>query len=456
MDPAVQPAVADPAAAGSAVPGQRRPEHDRAPGPHVGPGRPSTNPARPGHRPERRRRRLLALAVLLVGLLLVGVRITAQATTVSRAASDTFGQIDTMRLALLAGDIDGAHVALEAASRSSVAGTRASSGPLWRAVAALPVVGNSLRTTSGLTREGVRLTTTGFPALLEAASGLQPAAFTRPDGGIDVAALERSSGRLRAGTAELAASRTRITQLPTTGLIGPVAASRSAFLRGLDSALPTLTSAGAATRLAPGLLGADAPRRYLVALRDPADPGARPGDLVGYAVVEVTAGRPRLLRVGDAAGLVDPPPDTTGTRTWQRANQQPDFAAAARDWAQLWRLQGGEPLDGVLALDPAVLAATLRATGTVVASQGYSVDADTVVGAFTSPELFADPAQLPQLRGEVSRAAIEALLADPRTWTADLVRELAVATDEGRFRLSSFHADEQEILAGTAIGGVRR
>ena len=128
--------------------------------------------------------------------------------------------------------------------------------------------------------------------------------------------------------------------------------------------------------------GGAAPRRYLVAVTSPNETRNSGGFMGGYAELTVTNGLiektasgsiSELNSAGDALGrtLTGTPEfsERYGTyvpaRFLQNATASPDLPTTAKVLAELYPQAGGAPLDGVILLDPAGLAALLELSGPV-------------------------------------------------------------------------------------------
>src|SRR6185312_13608525 len=107
--------------------------------------------------------------------------------------------------------------------------------------------------------------------------------------------------------------------------------------------------------------------------------GGLPG---AFAIATTRNGEIRFRRFESDAALLPPTPDhaiATGLRfgpeyehlygpsmpttTFVDSNVSPNFPYAAQVWAAMWQKVSGEHIDGVVALDPTVLAYFLAATG---------------------------------------------------------------------------------------------
>jgi hypothetical protein len=134
--------------------------------------------------------------------------------------------------------------------------------------------------------------------------------------------------------------------------------------------------------LVPRLLGADGPRRYFLAVQTPDESRAGGGFLGNYGEITADDGRLTLTRFGrqddlnfapgaDQRKLVAPADYTARYArfrpdvNWSNVNLSPDFPTDAQVIEDLYPQSGGAPIDGVIAIDPAGLAALLGVVGTI-------------------------------------------------------------------------------------------
>jgi hypothetical protein len=173
----------------------------------------------------------------------------------------------------------------------------------------------------------------------------------------------------------------------------PQVRSAVSDLRGDVTQLVSTTRAGQqAARLLPPMLGADGPRRYLLAFQTNAEVRGTGGLLGAYGVLEADDGVVRLRRLGSNGELEDPPrlpvklgPDFTqlygqAPRLWVNANASAHFPYAAQIWLASWQHQHGQRLDGVIATDPVALGYLLKATGSGAAAGGDEVTSENAPG----------------------------------------------------------------------------
>lgn len=348
------------------------------------------------------------------------------------------------------------------------AARRLTSDPGWRAAAALPFAGPSLRTAAGLAAAADDLATGPLPTVVGTVTGLR-ARLRSPTGGIDLAQLLAARAPLAQASSEVERERAAVARLPARGVIGPVAAGRATLARQLDALSGSLGTAAAAAALAPPMLGADGPRHYFVAFQTNAEARGT-GGLVGvFALVTADHGALHLDSLhsdGDLplfpAPVVDLGPDfaqqwgaTYATRLVVNANVSPHFPDAAAIWTAMWQQHTGQRVDGVVGLDPQALANLLAAVGPVRLPDGGQVSADNVV-ALTERDAYArfagDVPGRKAYLSDLARAVFDHL-ATSRGAPGPLLSALGRSVGERRLLVASSRPDEQAQLGRLPVGG---
>jgi hypothetical protein len=160
------------------------------------------------------------------------------------------------------------------------------------------------------------------------------------------------------------------------GLWGSLWQARRDFDDQATSASDRLLQAADGLSAARTFLGAQGPRRYLVAIQNNAEMRDQ-GMVLSFAVIDVANGQVTFVRNDaiSALTLKEPaptpiPPGTQAvfgsispTRLWQSVNATADFAWSGRAMSDMYRQATGEPIDGVIAVDVPALATVLRAVG---------------------------------------------------------------------------------------------
>ena len=138
-------------------------------------------------------------------------------------------------------------------------------------------------------------------------------------------------------------------------------------------------------------LGANHAMRWLVVAQNPAESRGTGGIVGAYAIITAINGRLGVEQVGTDNNLhslnappIDLGPDFnalygTDPGIWQNTTLSPDFPSDARIMVALWQKQSGEQVDGVIAVDPFVLAAILKASGPIYPPGGVAVNSTNVV-----------------------------------------------------------------------------
>lgn len=342
------------------------------------------------------------------------------------------------------------------------------SDPVWAATEGLPWIGPQLAAVSTVAAAIDDVVGTALEPLAEVAGSLQLDALRPVGGRIDLTAFTEIRDAATVGATEIADASAAVDGIDSTALLRPLRAAVDEV-----SALLAETSAGAdalarAAALLPPMLGADGPRNYLVLFQNNAEwrslggiPGAMAllstdGGALSLAAQQSSGDYPRydtsVLPLGEEIEAV------YGQRPgrWiQNVTLVPDFAVSAQLAREMWaRENGGQWVDGVLALDPVSLSYLLEATGPVTLPTGDVLTSENAVPLLLNEVYFRyeDPADQDAFFAIAAAAVFGALAngaADPTT----LVEALARAGDERRLLIWSARPDDQEILAGTTLAG---
>ncbi len=380
-------------------------------------------------------------------------------------ARSSLGEV---RASLLSGRQDKAAASLRPARDAASRAHRLTDGPVWAVAAALPWVGDVAGTSRGLAADADRLVSGPVTTLVETADTVRPHRLWS-HGRVAVKPLRRAAGPLTRASREMAALRRDVAALPAHTLVGAVDRARTDFLDQLTGISGSVADAARMARVAPGMFGADGPRRYLLVFQNSAESRGTGGILGAFGVLETRDGKARVVRMGpstDLEPLATPARhldrqyrtlyDGFGVgRQWQQANPSPHFPSAARTWLAMWHRQTGRRLDGVIATDPVALGYLLRATGPVRLPSGQRISGGNAV-TVTLKDAYAeitDNAARDAYFQQIAHAVLAKALAghgDP----AAIVEQLGRAAGEGRLLVFSAHHRAEAELARTALGGV--
>ncbi len=408
---------------------------------------------------------------LLVGVLAVGVWLGVRGWLAQGHLTQAQAGVADLQEQALAGDIDSAAQTLTQVQDDTGSARSLTSDPVWRAAHLLPYLGDDLRAVTSLSTEVDRLATGVLP-VVESARALDPAALQPRDGAIDLAPLAQAAPLLESASASLETSRAAVADIETAGLLGPVRDAHAQLLGQLEDAQSVLRPVAQATALAPGMLGADGPRTYMVLFQNNAEVRTTGGIVGAYAVLRADTGRLEMIEqetVSAGLGTFAEPVLELPTGVEALFDQRPALFPSAvnltADWAlsaelaqEMYRLRTGVTVDGVASVDPVALSYLLGATGPVVLPTGNTLDDQEVVPFLLSEAyrlIAADPEGQDEASAAVARAAFEAVVSgqgDPR----ETLEALDRGVDEGRLLLWSADPAEQQILASTALAGPLR
>jgi hypothetical protein len=215
-----------------------------------------------------------------------------------------------------------------------------------------------------------------------AAAEADPDALQLRDATVDLVALQALQEPLRRAAGALERADDELASVRSPWLAPPVADALDDLATRVHDAAPRAADAAAVVEVAPGLLGADGPRHYFVALQNPSELRGSGGLLGSFGELSVVDGHMELVRTGRAVDLNEG--GTPGRRgpielpayldrfggpgaelLWQDLTFSPHFPSVAEAIESAYPHYGGRPIDGVISLDPLAIAAVLELTGPV-------------------------------------------------------------------------------------------
>ncbi len=427
-------------------------------------------------RRSRDRERNLAKQILIP--LGIGATIIAIATAVGGALAG---------LSLVEGErnaragLDGVENAEADSARSSLASAKsnfsdaASTAQAWwvRPGRLLPVVSQHLQVVESAALAG-RDTAGAAEELLATYD-----AMNATGGRIDVDRLATLQTPLADATRAVGSSARRLETANNGWIVAPVQSRTTDLLDELVAAEDTLTLGESVLAVAPGLLGADGPRRYFVIFGQPGEARELGGFMGNWGELTVDRGSfnfPRngrtidLLPLNENSPDVAPaepyeftfrPPATVGAyyepnRNVQDITGHPDFPTVARMINDIYPQAGGAPIDGALYVDPFSLQALLSITGPVVVGDGsLTLDASTA-GMFLTREQYRGLDQRDErvdLLAEAFVLTFERLTSSDLPAPQSLIDTLGPMVESGRLQFTSFDQSEAAVLTELGLNG---
>lgn len=438
---------------------------------------------RPKSGRQARRKILFRIGIAAGAVTLVagacGAVLTQQVSAVQNNLQQVVHGVSELRAQLDGGKEDQAQSGLMAMKHDASAARDVTTGPLWKAATALPVLGRNFSAVTEVAVSADDLVSGAVEPLLREYNSIDWETLSPVDGQIDVVQLRKAAPGISAAGDAVRLSHARLSAIDLSVLMPRVADPIRSATEQLKSVGEVLGNASSAAKLLPAMLGADGPRNYLVLVQNNAETRATGGIPGALAVLKADNGRIALGEQSSASALgpFRPPirvdPEQTALFTarlgtqMQNVNLTPDFPTAALTAKQMWEGRHEElVIDGVIALDPVVLGFLLKATGPVVltdpevlrfiegTSLPSSLTQDNVVSTLLSDVYkdIEDPAAQDAYFSAVAGQVFKAFT-DGTADSAELLKALTLSAQDHRLYLWSNRPDEQAIVATTALAG---
>jgi hypothetical protein len=330
-----------------------------------------------GRRAQAHLRKIALVVAAVVGLMIAGVVLGL--VSVTRDLTQGARLIDDGLVAARDADEDLAGERLQQAARHLTSADATLTSWFVSPARVLPIVGPNLDAVESLAAE------TGNVAEVTAAAAnvadVDQLRFV--DGRLDPQAIAAMQAPLQSTVEALDGLQLTLDGADSPWLVAPMAERLDRLHTELDDAMPDAELALSTVRVAPNLLGASGPRRYLVLFTTPVEARGRSGFPGNFAELLVDNGKLSMPRFGRISELeqggtpgpqrqLSQPPDYVAryrrfdiATTWRNLTMGADFPSVAMAIRDLYPQSGGQPIHGVMAIDPVGLAALLRYTGPV-------------------------------------------------------------------------------------------
>ncbi|MDF2920093.1 MAG: hypothetical protein K0S70_4311, partial [Microbacterium sp.] len=259
----------------------------------------------------------------------------------------------------------------------------------------IPLVKDNTQAVQELTAMTRDLTGRALPPTVALLSASDFSSLAVEGGGINLEPFRQAEGALPEITSAFTDAKVVTDGIDRTNLLPIVTEPLDQVAQIVDQAAPSLTLV---QKYLPSLLaaaGGDGPKTYLVVFQNNAEIRATGGNPAASSVMVVDNGRIELKEQSDsmafyAAGqagrsVLDLPESTlalypdTFTRYSQDYTFTPDFPTTARLFESLWKRTDGSQFDGVMSIDPVVLAHMLEVLGPVDLPTGEQITSENAV-----------------------------------------------------------------------------
>lgn len=371
------------------------------------------------------------------------------------SAQDSIGRLDTSAAA----------ADLQRTSEAAARLAEGTQGTAWSLAERLPLIGESARAASTFALAADTLATAALP--LFASIDNEASSIGKV---MAVLAAEPEVAGLRDAAAQVEQD---LAAVSPDGLHFGLAEALTRAQESLPAVVDTLDGVLEAAGPLRSMLGGDKPRTWLVMSQNPAELRGTGGLFNAYLIVTVDDGNLTIVEANSRKVLDTEFPrteqipywgivgfDTAGTwgpilGEWASFNIPADFPAVAR-MASAGMAQRGTPVDGVVAIDPTVIAAILAGTGPVE-HKGVTISAADAYDFFTARVYedfpgFADVAAKDQLGMGLTYATIDAATKRPLD-ARPLLTALGDAVAGGHVRVWSSDTEDEAWLLTTPVSG---
>ena len=350
--------------------------------------------------------------------------------------------------------------------------------PLWTLAASLPGIGANFSAVAEVARSADDVANLGVAPLVQVFSSLDWETLVPRSEGTDLEPLRKASPSVASAAHAVRASAQRLAGIDADALIPQVAEPLRLAREQLEAVTEALDASADASHLAPGMLGADGPRNYLLMIQNNAEvrsSGGIPGALAVLTLDNGTLTLSEQSSAGDV-GIMSPaiPVDSEQQQIYstrlgkymQDVNLTPDFPTAAASAQAMWERKTGQKVDGVISMDPISLGYVLDATGPVeitepellaLASGGLPTRLN---GKNVVPTLLSDvyaKIALPEYQdvyfAGVAKEIFGALSTGGKGDAKGLISGISRGAAEGRILFWSGVAEEQSVIATYPVSG---
>lgn len=430
--------------------------------------------SKPGDFGKRRGKTVFLVSIIiLIGGLLSGW-LAFRALQIEAEMSAARPLLSQFEDELTKGDLPAASSTLAKLRGHGAASQSAATDPIWTAARALPLIGTNFSAVTELALSSVELADGAATPVLKTLEDISIEKLMSGNGGIDLAAISGASPALSSAADTVSLTHGRLSDIETSALVPQIAAPLDQAIEALAPVKDKLTDAANASKILPSLLGAEGARNYLVLVQNNAEIRATGGLAGALAVLRAHDGRIELVTQssGSALGMFSPAISVDPNQTTIYSNRlgkfigdvnlTPDFPTVAASAKAMWESRHSERIEGVIAIDPVVLAHLLDASGPLEVAKDpattsglpATLTAGNVVKTLLSDvytHLEGDSSQDAYF-ADVSRKIFESVssgsIPGPK-----LLDALSKSVSEGRVLVWSAHKPEQEILTQNPLGG---
>ncbi len=438
---------------------------DRGPAHQPGLGRHTVR--KRSRKPRKKRAWPWVVAAILVAIVLAGAWVGVRGYLAKGELEAAVPLASRIQQQVIDGDTDGAAATLAKLQAHSASARSLTSDIVWRAAEVVPWAGANLRVVRELTEVVDDLAKDGVGPLTELAGELNPSDFKPVDHTIIVQPLVDAAPTVRVAANAIERAQVKAHGIRRDDVIGLVRDAANDLQGSIDDIAAAVSAIDGAVSLLPAMLGADGPRNYLVIFQNPAELRSGGGIAGSLALISTNQGRIDLVQQASGASfapfpspVLDLPAETTSLygdiagEYMLDVTLAPQFDISGPLAREMWALQYGTQVDGVIAVDPVALGYLLEATGPVTLPTGDELSSDNAARMLLNEVYFRYPA--PSDQDAFFAAATSEVFDHIANGGADPLRMIEAFTRGGaERRILMWLGDEsqQKTLDGTTLAG---
>lgn len=406
-------------------------------------------------------------SIVLGVVILSGLWLGVKAFEVRAALNAVIPLSSQLQKQVASGDVRAATQSAHRLTALAKSATAATGDPLWRICERAPALGQNLLAIRTIAAAVDDLARNVVTPLTGASEHLNISMFHLHSGGLDLAPLVALAPVITRAAVSLHNTQSAVEKIDTTGTISQITAAKKKLETALASASTKVDAVNRTVLLLPSMLGSAGPRNYLLLIQNPAELralGGIPGAIAQLHVenghVELTGQSSTTAYPGYKTPVVPLAADTENLygdlvgRYLQNVTLTPRFDQSAVVAREMWRLNTGVTVDGVIAIDPVALSYLLSAAGPVKLATGEVIDSGNAVKMLLSDvyRKYSLPTQQDAFFASAAKTIFTAVQSESINPEL-LVKSLVRAGDEHRLLIWSAEPAEQKLLAETTVAG---
>ena len=337
----------------------------------------------------------------------------------------------------------------------------------WNIAASVPWLGSPFKSGQQISDVVVGLTTDVLKPAAEAGVGISPNTLFA-EGRVNLPLLRDKEPALSALSADATRLADQASAITEPAYISALGDARTQLQDQTSEIAGLFRNTALAARLAPSMMGGDAPRTYLMGFQTPAEARGTGGLLGGFGILRFDKGTPTVDSLASNTGLtgasatIDLGLDfnamfgfTNPYGDFRNSNLSSHFPYAAQIWKSMWEQQSGTKVDGVIVIDPVALSYLLGAIGPVTMPDGEAITQENVVELTMSTVYKRFPlAQDQQARKNYLQEIAKEVMQKASGYSHSprkLLDALGKAFSERRIAVWSAFPAEQELLEKTPL-----